>query len=91
MQINNSSDLVSYTLTDEESANGSQLHGLQKAVLQNDRIAIMQDIINLKPDSMDEAGKETYWQREAYLRGQLDMLTYILSRSTAYEETNQLN
>ena len=85
MQINQHSEFVSYEFTKLELESGSQFHHLQKAILQNERMSIMQELINLKPDDMTESGKETYWQREAYLRGQLDILTHILARSTTYE------
>ena len=88
MQVKQNSDLVSYELTDEELANGSQLHYLQKAVIQNERITLMQELINLKPDDMTASGKETYWQREAYIRGQLDILTHLITKSTTYESLN---
>ena len=92
MQINPQNDFVTYDMTQGEFEAGSQFHHLQKAVLQNNRVSIMQELINLKPDDMSESGKETYWQREAYLRGQLDILTHVLAQSTKYEEqANETN
>lgn len=86
MQVNQNSDLVTYSLEDTEVVVGNTLNYLQKAAIQNQRVAISQELINLKPDDMTNAGKETYWQREAYLRGQLDILTHLLQLSESYEQ-----
>lgn len=86
MQINQNSDLLTYDMTADEVVASQQFSHLQKAYLQNERVAVMQDLINLKPDEMTEAGKETYWQREAYLRGQLDILTLLLRQSASHEQ-----
>lgn len=86
MQVNQNSDLVTYSLEEAEVVVGNTLNYLQKAAIQNQRVAISQELINLKPDDMTTAGKETYWQREAYLRGQLDILTHLLQLSESYEQ-----
>ena len=87
MQINQLSDLVTYTLTDQEQLNGMVINHLQRAVMQNQRVEIISQLVSLTPQNMEVSGKETYWQQEAYLRGQLDILTHILERSTAVENT----
>lgn len=98
MQVNNNSNFITYELSELDVANGSQLNYLQAAIIQNQRVNIMQDLVNLKPDDMSSNGKETYWQREAYLRGQLDILTHLIDTSKAIQiavdpnsETNQGN
>lgn len=85
MQVNSNSDLVEYSMTDQEVLMGQLLNYNQKGVLQNERVRMLQELALLKPDSMKEEDKESYWQRKAYLRGQLDNLTHILNVSKAAE------
>lgn len=85
MQTNLNSDLITYQLEESEALNGAHLNSLQKAVIQNERVAIIKQLAFLSPSSMNEEGKETYWQQEAYLRGQLDILSNLLDKSRAVE------
>lgn len=89
MQPSLNNEFIVYDLTELESEVGKQFNHLQQAVIQNERMSITRDLINLRPDDMTDSGKETYWQREAYLRGQLDILTHILAQSTAATEKTQ--
>ncbi len=83
MQINLNSDLITYTLEDGEQEAGSALNYLQRAVIQNRRVEVSAQLLSLTPSTMSEEGKETYWQQEAYLRGQLDILTHLIALSDA--------
>lgn len=85
MQINNNSEFVSYDMTEDEQLNGQILNHLQKAVIQNQKVSVMAQLVQLSPERMDENGKESYWQQEAYLRGQLDIYTHLLTVSQAAE------
>lgn len=81
MQPNLNSDYVTYHLEEEELLIGSQLNYLQRAVIQNQRVEVGAQLIALTPSTMSEEGKETYWQQEAYLRGQLSILSYLIDKS----------
>lgn len=85
MQIKQDSNFVSYELTDHEHENGCVLNYLQRGVIQNQRVEVMEQLVGLTPSVMTQDGKESYWQQEAYLRGQLDILTHLLERSTTIE------
>lgn len=85
MQINSNSNLVSYAISDIEDTNGRIFNYLQCAVIQNRRVEVMDELAHLKPDELTQPGKETYWQRQAYLRGELDALTHMLDTSKALE------
>lgn len=87
MQVNNNSDFVTYTISEQEQLNGTILNYLQKAVIQNERMRIMEQLVQLTPENMNTSGQETYWQQEAYLRGQLDIYTHLLTASKAAELT----
>lgn len=81
MQINLRSDTVTYILTEEEQLQGALLTSAQQAVLQNERVNILKQLAYLTPSTMSEEGKESYWQQEAYLRGQLDFITHTLDKA----------
>ena len=87
MQINHNSDTVTYLIEEAELLSGCHLNYLQRAVLQNMRVEIMQEIVSLTPDSMSAENKESYWQRKAYLDGQLSILTLLIEKSVAIEST----
>lgn len=78
-----SNSFTSFSLTDDEQKAGSTLSSLNVAVLQNQLAQIAEEKINLvfTPDSIN-----TFLQQEAYLKGQLDLLNYILA---AHEESLQ--
>lgn len=85
MQPNLNNDLITYSMTEDEVAAGAVLNSLQKAVLQNEKVELIRQLASLTPDSMSAEGKESYWQQEAYLRGQLDIYTHLLEKSSIVE------
>lgn len=84
-----------YQLSETELIEGTILSFFQQAVLQNMRMLTIEQKLSLTPASLTEDGKESYWQQEAYLRGQLDILTHLLQASeaaqTALAESQQLS
>lgn len=87
MQHNLNSNYITHIMSEHETINGMILNHLQKGVLQNRKVEVMEQLVGLTPTSMTEDGKETYWQQEAYLRGQLDILTHLLTASESVEQT----
>lgn len=79
------SSYTTYEISEKEFVECQYLTPSQRAKLQNDRIAIIEQKLALTPNSMSAADKESYWQQEAYLRGQLDILTTLLAASDAAE------
>ena len=77
-------DFSSYALTEEEELQGALLTITQRQVIQNQLSAVACEKLALefntdKPDS--------FIQQEAYKRGQLDLLSYLLDQSqSAVEE-----
>lgn len=74
----------SYNLTDKETLNGSVLTGLQKQVVKNLQAVCAEEKLRLEfnPDNTS-----AFIQQEAYKRGQLDLLTYLLENSDLSEAT----
>lgn len=70
-------------LSPSDAANGQILNSLQKAALQNQRAAIATQKLNLVFTPNDVL---SYTQQEAYLKGQLDLIQYMLDASLASEE-----
>jgi len=64
-----------YELTDEESKSGHILTESNKAVIQNLIAAAANSKINLVLDTKDLNG---YMQQESFLKGQIEILTYLL-------------
>ena len=91
MQPNLNNDLITYSMTEDEVAAGAVLNSLQKAVLQNEKVELIRQLASLTPDSMSAEGKESYWQQEAYLRGQADILTHQLAKANAVSESSESN
>lgn len=87
MQHNLNSNYITHVMSENEILSGTVLNYLQKGVLQNRKVEVMEQLVGLTPTSMTEDGKETYWQQEAYLRGQLDILTHLLTASESVEQT----
>lgn len=67
-----------HQLSDRDQLEGHILSPTQTAVIQNLRMQTVEQKLALAP-SMDS--KETYWQQEAYLRGQLDAYNHLLTAS----------
>lgn len=83
MKPSTNSAYTLYDMTEEQALAGSVLSFEQRAVIQNRRMETIAQKLSLRPESLTQDGKESYWQQEAYLRGQLDILTYILEMSDA--------
>ena len=75
---NHNSLYASYDLNESEHLEGCLLSQTQRARIQNLRMETIEQKLNLTPSDLTAASKESYWQQEAYLRGQLDVLTTLL-------------
>ena len=73
-----SSTFSKYTLTDVEALTGRILNDMQLGVLHNMRTDIAEQKINLKFTPNDVG---TFAQDEAFLKGQLDLLTHLIDSS----------
>lgn len=69
------STFTSYTLTEDEARNGSILTSLNIAAIQNLRCKIAEEKLNLTFTPNDVL---SFTQQEAYLKGQLDILSHLL-------------
>jgi len=76
---------TTYKLSEDEQRNGSSLTSLTVSVLQNLRSSIAEEKLNLVFTPNDVL---SFTQQEAYLKGQLDILAYILA---ANEEAQQFH
>jgi hypothetical protein len=83
MAILKNSQFTEYELTDEEEYSGSILTDTQKQVIQNDRVDVATQLINLEFTSQDPL---IFAQQRARLQGQLWQLNYILERSDQAEQ-----
>lgn len=77
------SPYLTFDLTDEEYVRASLLTPEQRARIQNHRMEVIEHKLQLTASDLTESGKQSYWQQEAYLRGQLDILTHLLDASSA--------
>lgn len=77
-------EFSSYRLTQDEEVQGILLTNAQKQVLQNQLSQCASDKLNLTYTPNDPL---VYAQKEAYLRGQIDAIKYILSMCENLEET----
>lgn len=78
---------TSYQLSDEEVSQGTMLTIVQKQVLSNRQANIAEEKLRLE---IDPEHPLAFIQQEAYLKGQLELLDYILEDSATMEE-EQLN
>ena len=69
---------TSLSLSESDTLSGSILNSLQEACIQNQRVAIAEQKLALPFTPNDTLA---YTQQEAYLRGQLDILQYLLDLS----------
>ena len=79
LQINSFSQ---YILTEEETVSGSVLSADQKRVMQNLIAESAEESLNLTYNSTDPI---KYAQQEAYLKGKMDILKWLIEASDAYE------
>lgn len=86
MQADLNSEYQTYLLSELDSAQGSILSPLQRAVLQNHRMNLIVQKVTLATEGMTQHEKDEYWQQEAYLRGQIDLLTFMFNASDAAVE-----
>lgn len=79
----------SYNLTDDEVREGSILTITQLELLQNDLATAAEEKLVLE---FDTTNPQTFIQQEAFKRGQIELLRYIIDRSlNAIEERADLN
>ena len=86
MQHNLLSDLTTYDLPPEEELHSSVLSVGQQAVIQNLRVEIIRQLAFLSPIDMTPEQQQAFWQQEAYLRGQHDILMNLMERHTAAQQ-----
>ena len=77
-----------YELTEEESKSGHILTESNKAVIQNLIADAAQSKLNLVLDTKDLNG---YMQQEAFLKGQIEILTYLLDMHLVALSPKQIN
>ena len=73
-----------YSMTDEETLQGSILSIPQKQVIQNHLAKCAEEKLLLE---YDPSNPSVFLQQEAYKRGQIDILTYLLDESSIAEDT----
>lgn len=76
-------DFTSYAMTEEEALQGSILTIGQKQVIQNQLAIVAAEKLSLE---FDTAKPAEFTQQEAYKKGQLDVLRFLLESSDASEE-----
>jgi len=79
---------TTYKLSEEEQRNGSSLTSLTVSVLQNLRSSIAEEKLNLVFTPNDVL---SFTQQEAYLKGQLDILAYILAANEEAQQFHHIN
>ena len=73
----------SYELTEKEALQGSVFTVLQIQYMQNQLSGIAEEKINLE---FDPANPTAFVQMEASLKGQMDILTFLISSSAVSED-----
>lgn len=76
-------DFSTYHLNDEEEIQGQMLTLTQRQVIQNLLAKAAEEKINLE---YNPEAKERFLQQEASLKGQMDILRFLLVSSDAAEE-----
>ena len=84
--LNNNSKYATYIIHPSEQLECDILYPSQKAKLKNLLVDAIEQRVGLTPSDMSAAGKESYWQQEAYLRGQIDFINYLLAASEEAEK-----
>ena len=84
------SKFLTYVMTAETIQMAHRLTHEQTALLQNLRMETVEQKLNLSPQ-LSEEGKETYWQQEAYLRGQLSILDFLLEASAQLQADTEIS
>ena len=83
-----SNTFSSYTISEEESRQGAMLTSLNIALIQNLRCSIAEEKLALQFTPNDVL---SYTQQEAYLKGQLDMLSHLLTLNEDAQQYHHLN
>lgn len=79
---------ITYNLTEEEALRGAVFSYEQKRNLHNQRALVAEEKLRL---SFDPSNPQDFMQQEAYKRGQLELLDYLIESSDAAEaELTQL-
>lgn len=73
---------TTYDLTDDEVIGGSTLTTVQEAVLQNKKAEIAEQRLNLVFDPLNP---QDFVQQEAFLKGQIEILGYLIDLSNSYK------
>lgn len=81
--LNLESKYNTFILTEEEELQAAVLDPLKAMYLRNKLLEVIEQKLTLAPTDLTPAGKESYWQQEAYLRGQFDVIHWLLDSSTA--------
>ena len=74
---------TTYELTEEEAIQGAILTVSQKQIIQNYRANIAEEKLSL---NFDPSNPQLFIQQEASLKGQLDVLNWLLDSSETAEE-----
>lgn len=69
---------ATFELSERDYIEGCLLNPVQRARIQNLRMEVVEQKLALTPSSLTAADKESYWQQEAYLRGQLELIDTLL-------------
>ena len=83
MHPNLNSPYTTFTLSVSSCSESAILSPTQRARVQNLRVETLEQKLSLAPSSLTSDSKESYWQQEAYLRGQLDILSHFLAADEA--------
>ena len=83
--LNPNSKYQTYNIAPTELVESHFLAPAQRAHLQNQLVDVIEQKLALSATLTPE-GKESYWQQEAYLRGQIDFINYLLECSDRVEE-----
>lgn len=86
MSIKTVTAFESFTLTEEESKSAMSLTQLQMQNVHNLRTSYMLQKVGLSIDTKDVT---SHIQQEAYLRGQIDILTYLLEMSQVVQNPTE--
>ena len=70
--------LQEFDLTEEEAQGADVLTSLNRVKLQNLRVSLMVQKFALAPTLNEHGSDPTYWQAEAHLRGQMDLIDQLL-------------
>jgi hypothetical protein len=76
-------EFTSYQLNEQEQLEGALLTTTQKQVLQNQLSICAAELLSLE---FDTTNPQIYIQQEAYKRGQIEQLRFLLASSDASQE-----